>query len=88
MLIKDDSTQPSQDGLDDDQKLKVQLVASLVLDAFQGGDWPLAKENWINAELTNEERLACWEFFQPYSLERAWLRDDPRKSFDRYRDES
>jgi hypothetical protein len=85
MNVKDLSG-TAQDGLDDDQRLKVQLVASLVLDAFQGGDWPLAKENWDNAHITDpEELLYFWKLLQPYSLERAWLKDDQRVCFDEYR---
>ena len=74
-----DSTRIADDvwqSLDEDQRLKVQLVASLVRDAFDGGDWPLAKQNWEQAELNNEERIACWNYFG--SRERAYLKDDER----------
>ncbi len=65
------------DALQDDQRLKVQLVGLLVLDAFEGGDWPLARQNWKEADLDNDERAACWGYFD--SRQRAYLKGDERK---------
>lgn len=61
----------------EDEKLRIELVGSLVKDAFQGGDWPLAKQNWVDADLSLEQRAACWSFFN--TREQAYLGDKERK---------
>lgn len=66
------------DALSEDQRLKVQLVGSLVLSAFEGGDWPLARQNWEEADLDADERVACWGYFTD-SRQRAYLKRDDRK---------
>lgn len=64
-----------------DDDLKAVLVASLMMDAFEGGDWRLAKQHWEETEMTNDERLEVWGFFsgKKYSRERAYLNDDDRQ---------
>ena len=82
MLFKDNGSQSLLEGLSEDQKLKVQLVGSLVLDAFEGGDWPQARQNWEEAELDTDERAACWGYFD--SRQRAFLKRDDRIYLDEF----
>ena len=86
MLLKDDKQSDvtyALEGLDEDRKLFVQLVASVMLEHFDGGDWPKAKEIWKNAEFSTEECVACWSYFD--SRQRAWLKDDDRQYLDQFR---
>lgn len=73
-------TAGAMERLTEDQRLKVQLVASLMLDAFDGGDWPLAKEHWTNADFDADEHAACWSYFD--SKQRAYLSGANRKYLD------
>lgn len=65
------------DMIGEDDDLRIQLVASIVLDAFDGGDLPLAKQNWVQAPLDNDERARCAQYFGPEL--RAYLKNDARK---------
>ena len=47
-----------------------------VYEAFDGGDWKLAKQLWEAADLEIEERVLMWEMFD--SRMRAYLRNFDR----------
>jgi hypothetical protein len=58
------------------------MIATLILVAFDGGDWPLARQLWeeanSNAEhLDADEHVACWDCFD--SRQRAYLIREDRK---------
>jgi hypothetical protein len=48
------------DSLSEDSKLQAELVASLVVDAFESGDTELAYNNWNGADLSADEKVAAW----------------------------
>ena len=63
------------------------LYASLILDAFEGGDWPMARDHWEDAQqnMDTDQLVECWGFLEPYSLYRAYLKGDDRKAFEEER---
>jgi hypothetical protein len=65
------------DLLDGDQRHLVIMLVDELQSMFDGGDWPAAKQHWIDADLTSEERVAVWCFLGP--KHRAYLKDDDRK---------
>jgi hypothetical protein len=48
------------ESLEPDSKLRAELVASLVVDAFESGDKELAYTNWNGCDLDADEKVAAW----------------------------
>jgi len=65
------------DALNDEEKTHVQFWVAGMLEAFDGGDWNLARDMWIEAQFTSDEAVAVFGFLD--SKQRAFLKGDNRK---------
>lgn len=76
----------SDDGIEEDRQLYLELTASVVLGAFHGGDWEKALSLWQESDLSSEEILVCWSMFGPFPELRALLDEADRKYLDEFRE--
>jgi len=62
---------------DQDSSAEPPALIVLILEYFDGGEWPGARKIWEEAELTNDERAELFSFFD--SKQRAYLKDEDRQ---------
>ena len=60
----------------EDLPVRIIHLVDLILECFEGGDWPQALELWLTADIENDDRIIIWNFFD--SKQRAWLKGEDR----------
>lgn len=70
------------DELDEDAKVRAQLTASLILDAWDAGDEALAFDNYTNAldDLSADEMVAAWKLLEPHPKLRSAMKKMKREN--------